>query len=1620
MEDNTNSEGVAEKRPPIPRLVALGLNHALCVTKSLAFRQGDITAQGNAADSSAVVDATLHVHSWGKGTFNCLGHGVNVHLAKAPKSIHYFERKNVSQVACGDYHSAVLVLPNGARKNGGGTVFTFGLGTAGRLGYDVDNQARQTDSNHPDTPEDKEDSWCTTHPQPVGLSMNLKHNVVSLACGANHTLVTTVDGSLFSWGMGAFGVLGTGNCQNQYNPVRIRFPVETFMTTCAAGCRHSFGVDDRGQIWAWGYGGNGRLGTGDTRSQYAPKVLQALEGTKITQVSCGDSHSACVDVDGKVYTWGSSKCGKLGHKILVDDVLVPTLVESLLDTKIVQVECGTGTTLALSDKGTVYQWGAILGFVLSSSDTLPYIANFPREVPEAGHKNVYIAAGPYSCASVTIYGDLKTWGVGSCFRLGHGNVTDYVKPKFVAELRSGVYVDGIISQNKQAQQKTEDTPKDVRITANERRIRQLSVGLSHGALLTCNGTIYTWGACSGTGFSNDPETTQNIFTGDLRARGFPEHIYTLECAINVFAGLNNSCCITTTKHDNFINDEVGTAWVFGSASGGKLGLGEKCNASVIMAPRKINYVSGVYKVVLGHTHSLLLQHEGVIYATGSGADGKLGTGEMTTLHSFTRVKTDLKFIDIAVGASHSLAISMTHDLYGWGLGKYITKGSEAVVEPVMIDTLPSQVGIAKVHAVVAFAYHSLVLTDQGHLIAWGDNSSGQLGVPTMTKDPQAVEFIEQPSLVLIDSPVTSVATSRSFSACMTLNGDAYAWGLSSEGRLGIGETHNKVTYQPTAMATINLMGDMLDSPDNVALHNDLSSYATAVESFIDELHFRDDKDVVDWKGLQILLKNEERVCWEASLKAFEDDLVKCLKQHVDVILEMDKYHEKINSLKIKLEVAIQGFVNKLGNAKPPRTPTNINEFTNYTSLAPHIEQFVETIFLQPAYFVRLCLFGNDITTVENMVTYVYSRLDIPRVHNQYVAMLMALLREEIQLFFNPQTPLNASISPFARMLRAYTTTKYISASNAMIFYSPECSDSFHNFMKQYTLVLPNRASPKSEELGNFAKFIIHLNKILSVMVVPKYVKIAFKRMHNMIKFKIPAGWALPDVPLENVAIYPLIPTFVYAVLQPYFSNAEVLSGLHGYTGIDKAVSRNFATVAEYFEYIVNPSLKITPSNSHEVNRVTMSFYRNISQMLLEYIKTLLVVEDTFNIDLTMETFKTHFDMDKLRVDIPSWVVAQFLNVCTNTKKYLNLSAHDPVCKLLEYMLPSDDNGIKKQRIFEQKLIQKLMGYEKTTSVQIEHRFLMFDKTMSICRFSGVFLPQRLAYRQTTYSEECIKLMSLVMRYVAFGKYDPLRVIQNALSELTQIDAAPGGFETIMLELQNLAECYTLLPVPDYAAANRARDAYAQLMTIDRTRTTPCDVAANILKKVLERQQHRKYLLRVYQRQGEIEISRIHFEAAYRDKCQYIALCINHATKLFVEPRIQNAAISNRVKLYTGKLSTAKSRGVCESAAFNLSTLQKMGQIVCKRDEDIQRLDTLYLLFQFNPKHGCLIRLQEQPDGTNEMVQRDKCDVPLDAIETWSQCTDDSCVEMFPCQKFPQGIFGIRKKFLAQTFSQLME
>lgn len=85
------------------------------------------------------------------------------------------------------------------------------------------------------------------------------------------------------------------------------------VTSVAAGAEHSVVATAQGEVYAWGWGRYGNLGDGERHDRHTPTAVLGLDGVHVAKVACGWRHSAAVSDNGRLYTFGWSKYGQLGH-----------------------------------------------------------------------------------------------------------------------------------------------------------------------------------------------------------------------------------------------------------------------------------------------------------------------------------------------------------------------------------------------------------------------------------------------------------------------------------------------------------------------------------------------------------------------------------------------------------------------------------------------------------------------------------------------------------------------------------------------------------------------------------------------------------------------------------------------------------------------------------------------------------------------------------------------------------------------------------------------------------------------------------------------------------------------------------------------------------------------------------------------------------------------------------------------------------------------------------------------------------------------------------------------------------------------------------------------------------
>jgi parallel beta-helix repeat protein len=199
--------------------------------------------------------------------------------------------------------------------------------------------------------------------------------------GEDHSFALMEDNTL--WACGSNGVNQSGLGDDVENSLILKqvrgengVGFLQSIATFDGGWSHSLAADVNGTIWAWGADGNGRLGNGPyLEDQEFPYKVHGVDGvgylSDIEYVSAGrtGSHSLAVDSYGYVYAWGNNENGRCGiGSYYPYSLQVPYLVHDddpntstgyLGDVAfIVQAEAGQAMSLARSDDGYVWHWGA--------------------------------------------------------------------------------------------------------------------------------------------------------------------------------------------------------------------------------------------------------------------------------------------------------------------------------------------------------------------------------------------------------------------------------------------------------------------------------------------------------------------------------------------------------------------------------------------------------------------------------------------------------------------------------------------------------------------------------------------------------------------------------------------------------------------------------------------------------------------------------------------------------------------------------------------------------------------------------------------------------------------------------------------------------------------------------------------------------------------------------------------------------------------------------------------------------------------------------------------------------------------------------------------------------------
>ena len=233
----------------------------------------------------------------------------------------------------------------------------------------------------------------------------------------------------------------------------------------------------------------------------------------------------------------------------------------------------------------------------------------------------------------------------------------------------------------------------------------------------------------------------------------------------------------------------GTLWAWGQNGHGQLGDGTTTNRNT---PVQIGSDDKWVLVAGGTYHTLALKSDGTLWAWGRNDHGQLGDGTNANKSTPVQIGTDNNWVMVSAGQLHTIGLKSDGTIWSWGSNGFgqLGHGNNASKNiPVQIGTDSNWI------STTAGDMHTVALKSDGTLWSWGQNLSGQLG------DGSITDYKNAPVQIGADNNWASIAAGEAHTVALKSNGTLWAWGKNDKGQLGDGTGANKSA--PVQIGTSN-------------------------------------------------------------------------------------------------------------------------------------------------------------------------------------------------------------------------------------------------------------------------------------------------------------------------------------------------------------------------------------------------------------------------------------------------------------------------------------------------------------------------------------------------------------------------------------------------------------------------------------------------------------------------------------------------------------------------------------------------------------------------------------------------------------------------------------------------
>lgn len=605
----------------------------------------------------------------------------------------------------------------------------------------------------------------------------------AVAAGAYHTLALDNGGRVWSWGDGGNGRLGHG--ESSYAEEAQCIEGLQGVVAIAGGGFHSLALTKGGEVWAWGDNYNGQIGDGSQKECLRPSRVFGL--LNVVSIAAGPRYSLALTRDGNVWAWGEgilsptlqrgfenaigiSACPRDPYHLKADGSLwkggFPSEVPYLLSAMYGVESVASGYYFSIGKKadGSVWRWGRMRDEV----GELDYVSE--SQPIESIKGVVEIAAGEDHCVALKEDGSLWTWGENEFFQLGTGEPIVQFEPKWVKGLPD---VQALVSG--WSHSVALDTQGQVWVWGDNKIgqlgkswvdmlslpepkpelgvVARIAAGYEHTLILKKDGSVWAWGANQSWQLGSENINYSNV---PLKVEGLPERV-------RAIAAWGNS---------SMALDEEGYIWVWGIDNWKQTAQGRLSVPTKVSDPKEVTEIFGGCSRGYGLKNGKVW---GQNAASGRPVEWPILKNIVSICNGRSEIALDdqgslwswyprfeeipqvrmQNILSIAGGFEHNLALNSQGEVWAWGKNTYGNIGTEKgecdITRPVKVFERNDLI------LVVAGCYQSFAITIDRKVLAWGDDTRGQLGLGRMlwSAKPVEVQFAEEEPVIGGGSPDAS-------------------------------------------------------------------------------------------------------------------------------------------------------------------------------------------------------------------------------------------------------------------------------------------------------------------------------------------------------------------------------------------------------------------------------------------------------------------------------------------------------------------------------------------------------------------------------------------------------------------------------------------------------------------------------------------------------------------------------------------------------------------------------------------------------------------------------------------------------------------------------------------------